>query len=147
MNSANIVRLLDIFAIGPVNILFALTVSHNPLLFIPVFLTGVLTIWYNYINFNRFYKLKDPKTYQLLPSWIQHLFWDPVHGKTQLLRGINLLVMYPLLTYAFMQSTPDGNFFNCIVWLMALFIATGFFYNLYYFTNIAINGNEKKIEN
>jgi len=147
MNSENVVRLMDIFVIGPTNILFAMTVLHNPILFVPVFLTGVLTIWYNYVNFNRFYKHKDPKTFALLPQWIQTLFWDPVNGKTQLLRIVNLLIMYPLLTFALTQSQsqsqPFGNtnLFVYITWLMALFVGTGFFYNLYYFITISMHSD------
>jgi hypothetical protein len=150
LENDNTVRLLDILLIGPVNILFSLTVLHEKWLFYLVFLTGVLTIFYNYINFNRFYKKRNPRVLvkdsgtrrrpssservlQILPPWIQNLFWDPVNGKTQLLRVVNLLVMYPLLTYALLICDPQSEPFVWIVWLMGAFVVTGFFYNLYYY--------------
>jgi len=149
MDSANIIRLLDIFVIGPATILFAYNIRHLPWLLCALVVSiGMLTIVYNYINFNRLYRGTDPRPYTVLPTWVQNLFWHPVNGKTQLLRLINLFVMYPILFYAWYYSIEEGLYSNVVGLFMISFgVLIGFIYNLYYFVKIALQDEQDDRKN
>jgi hypothetical protein len=145
MDITNIIRLLDIFLIGPVNIIFSLTLIPNWILLIPVFLNGAITIIYNYINFNVYYRHTEPYIYRIVPVNIRKYIWDPINGKTQLIRLVNLFIQYPLLIFAVIHSQPGDNFlYQWSVYLMILFIVCGIVYNLWYFLQIKYFNNNKK---
>ena len=135
MDFTNVVRCVDIFVLGPINVLFAFTVE-NKLLAWATLITGFLTIFYNSANLCRFLYKFTPKLFEVIPKWCRTLFWDNQHGKTQFLRLINLLVMYPLLVYAYTKSKPKGKLLMFTKQSMGLFIVLGFLYNLWYFISL-----------
>jgi hypothetical protein len=137
MNSDNIIRLFDVGLIGPMNIIFAFSLPKSNWLFWITLLFGIATVIYNWINFKRFYyKGKDSVLIKFFPKTVRDLLWDPINGKTQLLRVFNLAVMYPLLVYALIQSNPSTLLLLISKWTTAFFVVCGVVYNAYHYNNL-----------
>ncbi len=118
-------RIVDIFLLGPVQILVGLHVK-NPLLKLFMIITGIANIVYNGHNFLYFQYKRD-----ISPMF--HKIVDPIHGKTQLHRLYNVLIMYPVFLYVYL-TTPLP------VWLRFIFffdITIGFIFNLANFIKLS----------
>jgi hypothetical protein len=125
-------RLADVFLIGPITILFSFFVKEK-WLSIFILLTGILTIVYNGLNWANL-NLKSAPGIKIIPKGVRNAFMA-TNGKTQLVRLINLIIMYPLFIYAFFQvkkdlksDTPTSQ--KVVVFLFGFFAFTGFIYNL-----------------
>lgn len=135
-------RLADVFLIGPITILFSFFVKEWWLsLFI--LLAGVLTTVYNGLNWANL-NLEFVPVIKWIPKGWKKNFIHPIRGKTQLVRLINLLVMYPLFAYAYWKvrkdlpgSTPFIQ--KVIIDIFGFFVFAGFLYNLKNFVKIQSN--------
>ena len=123
----NLIRLLDILVIGPINVLFAFTVKEKWLALVTLVI-GILTILYNFVNLCTFHF--GIRFDLVLPKWLKKLFWHDTNGKTQFLRLINLTIMYPLLILAYLKSYPGNWMMQFTKYTMLFFIISGFIYNL-----------------
>ena len=119
-------RLFDVFLIGPITIKFSEYIK-NPCLKLFVWVSGVLTILYNFVNFLRFTFGVEPS--YLPESWTK-LFYDPKHGKTQLGRKINLWCMYPLFAIALLNTQHFPSKEKWIRDMFVFFLVGGYLYNL-----------------
>lgn len=132
-------RILDITILGPLKIVLSYYTSndtHGRLLSWGMFITGILTIVYNYYNYCIIDNGVIPSNYINLPSSFKRLFFDREHGKTQLLRLINLAIMYPILYLAYLniKSNVASNTSTMITLLLDIYLITligGFIFNAY----------------
>ena len=117
----NYSRLADVFITGPLQLYTSLHIKNNAMLRVWLMVTGIMTIVYNLHN----YLLLDSKsTNTNYFGWFTH----PVHGKQQLHRLYNLVIMYPLFTYIY--KTQNASL------LFLLNILVGFSFNLVNFLTI-----------
>jgi len=115
-------RLIDVFITGPLQIYVSTFLKH---LFLRYFmlLTGILNIIYNGHNFLLFNNLiKNP-----LP--ILKKFIHLEHGKYQIHRLYNLIIMYPVFLYVLINTKL--SFITQILFFINITI--GFLFNLFYF--------------
>lgn len=123
-NTANI-RLIDVFFNGPLQILIS-SYMKNVFLKYYMLIVGITNIIYNGHNYLLFdEKIKSP----YLPLPILKSLIYAKHGKTQMHRIYNLLIMYPIFTYIVLFTKLP--YILSILLTIDTFI--GFFYNLYYF--------------
>ena len=116
-----LVRLLDVFYIGPIDILVSSYVDNKILKYFTL-LIGIANILYAGHNF-LYLNAKLIKT-----PWKIYRPFLHKDGKTQILRLYNLLLMYPILIYIYNTTIMPR-------WLRILFllnIVSGFIYNLFY---------------
>lgn len=128
----NKVRLIDVFVTGPLQIIISSYITTSPLLCYFMLMTGIINIIYNGHNFLLFESIiKKP-----LP--ILNKFVHIKHGKYQLHRLYNLIIMYPIFIYILL------NIVMPIELRMLLFvnIVIGFFYNLFYYIYYKNNMNK-----
>ena len=128
----NKVRLIDVFVTGPLQIIISSYITTSPLLCYFMLMTGIINIIYNGHNFLLFESIiKKP-----LP--ILNKFVHIKHGKYQLHRLYNLIIMYPIFIYILL------NIVMPIELRMLLFvnIVIGFFYNLVYYIYYKNNMNK-----
>jgi len=125
--STSNLRLGDVFIIGPITMMFSKYIKLDWLKSL-VWLAGLLTVVYNLINFLKF-TVGIPHN-KMVPNPIRDLLYHPKHGKTQLQRLINLIIMYPLFWYSLshLKSIPPSKMY--IKWLFQFFLYIGFVYNL-----------------
>lgn len=97
-------RLIDVFLLGPIQILVGLLINDNIFLRLFMILTGILNIIYNGNNYLYF-------NYGVKP--ILSPFVNKKHGKTQIHRIYNLLVMYPIFYYIY-QNYEMPSFIKTI---------------------------------
>lgn len=118
-------RILDVILLGPMQILVGTYIENNIFLKWFMIITGLLNILYNGHNF--LYFQYDTK---ILP--ILYNFVDIDHGKIQLHRLYNILIMYPIFLYIYLTiSLP--------LWLKYIFlfdIIIGFIFNLFNFLKL-----------
>jgi len=124
-------RLADVFLIGPITVLFSFFVKEEWLSLFILF-SGILTIVYNGINWAN---INTNSQLKWIPESWRKNFIHPIRGKTQLVRLLNLLIMYPLFIYAFWIVTKRMTGKTCItqkivVVLFGIFAILGFLYNL-----------------
>jgi len=124
-------RLVDVFLIGPITVLFSFFVKEEWLSLFILF-SGILTIVYNGINWAN---INTNSQLKWIPESWRKKFIHPIRGKTQLVRLLNLLIMYPLFIYAFWIVTKRMTGKPCItqkivVVLFGIFAILGFLYNL-----------------
>jgi len=121
------VRLLDVFLLGPMQIVVSFYVKNRFLHFF-MFLTGFLNILYNGNNYLYLdLGLIDKPFLQLLNIFISK------YGKTQIHRIYNLLIMYPLFFYIWKY---EKNIPKKIKTFFIFQIILGFMFNLYNLTKI-----------
>ncbi len=123
-NTAN-TRLIDVFFTGPLYLLIS-SYMKNVYLKYYMLIVGISNIIYNGHNYLLFDEnIKSP----FLPLPILKSLIDPKHGKTQMHRIYNLLIMYPIFTYIVLFTKLP----YILSILLTIDIFIGFFYNLYYF--------------
>lgn len=124
---ANTIRLFDVFVSGPLQIIISTYITRSSLSLLRYFMliTGILNIIYNGHNFLLF----DSILKQPLP--ILNKFIHLKHGKFQLHRLYNLIIMYPIFIYVLLNI---GMPFELRI-LLLINIVIGFLYNLFYFIN------------
>jgi hypothetical protein len=126
---ANTIRLFDVFVSGPLQIIISTYITRSSLslslLRYFMLITGILNIIYNGHNFLLF----DSILKQPLP--ILNKFIHLKHGKFQLHRLYNLIIMYPIFIYVLLNI---GMPFELRI-LLLINIVIGFLYNLFYFIN------------
>ena len=124
---ANTIRLFDVFVSGPLQIIISTYITRSSLSLLRYFMliTGILNIIYNGHNFLLF----DSILKQPLP--ILNKFIHLKHGKFQLHRLYNLIIMYPIFIYVLLNI---GMPFELRI-LLLINIVSGFLYNLFYFIN------------
>ena len=128
---SNKIRLIDVFITGPLQIIVSNYITISSLRYF-MLITGILNIIYNGHNFLVFDSiLKEP-----LP--ILNKFIHVKHGKYQLHRLYNLLIMYPVFIYVLLNIVMP---FELRI-LFFINIVIGFLYNLFYYKNYK---NYKKI--
>lgn len=111
-------RIVDIFLLGPIQVLIGLYVK-NPILKLFMIITGIANIIYNGHNFLYFQYGRD-----ITPMF--QTIVDPKHGKTQLHRIYNIVIMYPIFLYIYLTIQLP-------LWLKIIFfldITIGFAFNL-----------------
>ena len=119
----NKLRLVDVFITGPLQIIISNYITNSPLLRYFILITGILNIIYNGHNFLLFDSiLKKP-----LP--IINKFIHLKHGKYQLHRLYNLIIMYPIFIYVLLTIVMP---FELRI-LLLINIVIGFLYNLFYY--------------
>jgi hypothetical protein len=120
---SNKIRLFDVFISGPLQIIVSSYITRSPLLRYFMLLTGIISIIYNGHNFLFFESiLKEP-----LP--ILNNFVHLNHGKYQLQRLYNLIIMYPVFIYVLLNI---GMPYEVRI-LLLIDIVIGFLYNLFYY--------------
>ena len=121
MSSLNETRLVDVFLLGPVQILVGLHVK-NLLLKLFMIITGIMNILYNGHNYlyfsNRINKFN-----------IFNQFTSDKSGKITIHRVYNLVIMYPIFLYVYL-TTPLPKWLRVI---FALDIIIGFAFNATFF--------------
>ena len=122
----NIFRLMDVFITGPLQIIVSTYITRSALLRYFMLITGILNIIYNGHNFLLF----DSILKQPLP--ILKKFIHVKHGKYQLHRLYNLIIMYPIFIYVLLNIHMP---FELRI-LLLINIVIGFLYNLFYYINI-----------
>jgi hypothetical protein len=130
----NKLRLIDVFITGPLQIIISNYITSSPLLRYFMLITGILNIIYNGHNFLLF----DSIIKQPLP--IINKFTHLKHGKYQLHRLYNLIIMYPIFVYVLLNV---GMPFELRI-LLLINIIIGFLYNLYYY--IYYTNNNRRVE-
>jgi hypothetical protein len=130
-NYTYFIRLFDIFFIGPFLIHCQKYIKNKHFNYILIIL-GILTIIYNlvnilYINF----KLID------IPNCLKYII-DIKLGKTQLLRLINIIIMYPLLAYIY----KTNNFPTTTSIIFIIINSIGVLYNLFYYIHYIYKHND-----
>lgn len=114
------VRLIDVFILGPFQILVGISLKRKDLKAFFV-LVGFFNILYNLHNYLYFDK-------KVLPSPIMPIDMAS-RGKTQIHRLYNILVMYPIMAYTLStQRLP-----KYLQVFLVLDVVIGTLYNLYYF--------------
>ena len=134
------IRLADIFIIGPITILMSQYIKNDYLKMF-VLVSGILTILYNLINFLRFTFYIEPS---YLPFSLQSWF-HPIHGKTQTQREINLYLMYPLFILSLFNLEKIPKHKQWIKTLFVLFLFGGVIYNLKYYLEIQQLKDKKRL--
>jgi hypothetical protein len=109
-------RLLDVYITGPLQIYMGLHIQDNPTLRFFMILTGICTILYNLHNYLYINKQSLTTNYY---GFLTH----SLHGKRQLHRLYNILVMYPIF-YIVYQRYPTP-----LSILFLLNIIIGWIYN------------------
>lgn len=125
LNTIFNIRLIDVFFTGPLQILIS-SYMKNVFLKYYMLIVGISNIIYNghnYLLFNE--KIKSP----YLPLPILKPLIHPIHGKFQMHRIYNLLIMYPIFTYIILFTKLPYS----LTILFTINTVIGFFYNLYYF--------------
>ena len=124
--NTNIVRLIDVFLSGPIQILVSSYIARPVILRYYMLITGILNILYNGHSFLLFTStIKQPLS----------LFKPFIHlknGKTQSHRFYNLFIMYPIFTFVLL--TIDMPLVVKILFFIDIII--GIAYNLYYYLSI-----------
>ena len=130
-------RILDVFLLGPLK-LYLINFVKDINLKIILFIIGILTIIFNAHNFF-IYDFK----YLKQPWAIFEPFIKKKTGKTQYVRLLNLLIMYPILIYINLNfELPDT-----VKLLLNLNNLLGFLYNLMNFIFVyMIESNNKKYQ-
>ena len=119
----NKVRLIDVFVTGPLQIIISSYITTSPLLCYFMLMTGIINIIYNGHNFLLFESIiKKP-----LP--ILNKFVHIKHGKYQLHRLYNLIIMYPIFIYVLLNIVMPIE----LRILLFVNIVIGFLYNLFYY--------------
>jgi hypothetical protein len=119
----NKLRLVDVFITGPLQIIISNYITTSPLLRYFMLITGILNIIYNGHNFLLFDSIfKKP-----LP--ILNKFIHLEHGKYQLHRLYNLIIMYPIFIFVLLNIVMP---FELRI-LFFINIVIGFLYNLFYY--------------
>ena len=130
---SNKVRLIDVFITGPLQIIISNHIKTSPLLRYFMLITGISTIIYNGHNFLLFDSiLKKP-----LP--ILNKFIHLKHGKYQVHRLYNLIIMYPIFIYVLLNIVMPFE----VRILLLINIVIGFLYNLFYYIYYKNNRNLK----
>jgi len=120
---STIARVYDVLLLGPLYIYFS-TFIENFELRIFVLLVGIFTVLYNLQNLLIFdFGIIDSKN-GILPI--------SEHGKTQIHRLYNILIMYPILFYA-NYITTKPQWLTVIIFIMNL---TGLIYNSYHYIKL-----------
>jgi hypothetical protein len=118
-------RLVDVFLLGPMQILIGTYIKNDNFLRLFMMITGIANILYNAHNFLYFkYGMK------IIP--ILYNFVSKIHGKLQIHRIYNLIIMYPIFTYIYYKIELPN-------WLKYLFLANiviGFIFNMYNFVKL-----------
>lgn len=130
-------RILDVFLLGPLKLSLIFYVKDINLKII-LFIIGILTIIFNAHNFF----IYDVKYFKK-PWNIFKPFIKKNTGKTQYVRLLNLLIMYPILIYISMNIQLPHN----LKTLLDLNNILGFLYNLMNFIfvyMIETNNNKYK---
>jgi hypothetical protein len=115
-------RLLDVFYLGPMQILIS-TYVDDPFLKMFMCITGIANILYNGHNYLYIDRGVISKSIPLV---------DEFHGKTQLHRLYNLCVMYPVFYFVYTNT----NIPPLIKKLFLLNIVLGFSFNLFNFVKL-----------
>jgi len=119
----NKVRLIDVFVTGPLQIIISNYITTSPVLRYFMLMTGILNIIFNGHNFLLFDSIfKKP-----LP--ILNKFIHVTHGKYQLHRLYNLIIMYPIFIYVLLNIVMPIE----LRILLFVNIVIGFLYNLFYY--------------
>jgi len=114
----NDVRLLDIFILGPSQILIGIHIIDNTFLRLFMIITGIMSIIYNGHNYLH-YNYKYNKIFSMFVS-------NKYQGKTQIHRLYNILVMYPIFAYIYMtKSLP-----KYLEYILLMDIVLGILYNM-----------------
>ena len=118
-------RLIDVFLSGPLQILISSYIKNVYFKYyiLIVCISNIIYNGHNYLLFDE--KIKSP----YLPLPIFKTLIDPKHGKTQMHRIYNLIIMYPIFTYIVLFTKLP----HILTILYTINIIIGFFYNLYYF--------------
>ena len=120
------VRLLDVFVLGPLQLLISTYVKNKALKYF-IFIIGICNIIYNGHNYI-YLDLGLMKQ----PLSILEFSVNKIHGKTQVQRLFNVLIMYPIFMYIY-QTTIMPKWVSSAFLLQ---IILGFIYNLKNFINI-----------
>lgn len=118
-------RLLDVFLLGPIQIMVGLNVKKNVYLRAFMIITGIMNILYNGHNYLYFEGVIDVAD-------IFDKVVDRIHGKIQIHRLYNILIMYPLFIYTYRTIKLP-------IWLKTLFfwdIVIGYILNSVYFIKL-----------
>lgn len=124
-------RILDVLLLGPLKIILG-SYTKNKILKYLLIVIGLWTMIYNWANRSILHFNISPVWLAYVPGWIRDLFFHPIHGKTQLVRIINLLVMYPILIMAYksIQENKDNpEWINHLNSIFALTIMGGIVFN------------------
>jgi len=121
------IRLIDIFFIGPLDLLISKYVENKFLKYFMIY-TGVTNILYN--GFNYLYLEQN-----IIDKNYLGILVDKKHGKTQIHRLYNLLIMYPLMIQVYRTTKLP----KLLKKYLKINIILGFLYNLYYFILILNN--------
>ena len=90
-------RLIDVFLLGPIQILIGLYIKTNAFLKFFMIILGISNILYNGHNYLHFCQGTE------IHPYIKH-FIHPKYGKTQIHRLYNIFIMYPILAYVYMTE-------------------------------------------
>lgn len=114
-------RLLDVFFTGPLRIYLSQFVTHK-ILRNYLLIEGIMVIIFNGYSYLHFQNKNKPISINFLDNYS-----DPIRGKPQFHRLINLFIMYPLHIYI-LKTT---KFTNIQASLLILNIIFGVIYNGY----------------
>jgi hypothetical protein len=132
-------RILDVIVLGSMKMVLS-NYTKSELLGWVMLISGICTSLYNLCNW---IIIDHGGAVIGIPGWFRKLFFHPVHGKSQLLRLVNLFVMYPLLYIGYKQIEKNPRKPKAIAELNKLFFWTligGFIFNGYNYIKIAQTG-------
>lgn len=124
MYQTKYLRLYDVFFSG-ILFIYISTIIENILLKIFMMITGIMTIAYNLNNLMYLDYKKINKSYFGRLTTQQ--------GKTQIHRLYNIIIMYPIFVYVYMQIPEE---YSIIRTLFMIDIVGGIIYNGYYYLTL-----------
>ena len=129
---SNLSRMGDVLVLGPMKLLVAQYIPDKRLS-AEIFIIGLFTIVYNLLNFMIVEQKQTPVFFKKLPKVFRDLFFHKTRGKTQLLRVINLVYMYPVLYKGYLAMKVETTSEKLLQKIFLLSTLVGVAFNLFNF--------------